>query len=169
MTPWPPLTFRGAGALTDARFRNFPNAPAPFSSASAEQDLSGRPMPAVPKTQLAFTPEVRLPFATPELPLVGSLLPRDLVWRTSLDVVYRTSQFLDYDLDPVTRQGAYALLNGHIGIVSGNGRWSFGASVENVADVDVKEAVIDTLLFPGGYIVLQEFGRRFTVQAKVNW
>jgi iron complex outermembrane receptor protein len=169
LTPWQPLTFRGAGALTDARFRKFPNAPAPHSSPSPEQDLSGRPMPAVPKTQLAFTPEVRVPFASPALPLVGSLLPRDLVLKTSLDVVFRSSQFLDYDLDPVTRQGAYALLNCHVAIVSGDGTWSLGASVENATDADVKEAVIDPPLFPGGFIVLQEFGRRFTVQARVNW
>ena len=110
-----------------------------------------------------------MPFASPELPRVAGLLPRELVWSTALDVVYRSSQFLDYDLDRGTFQGAYALLNARVALVSISERWSLGAAVENLTDANVKEAVIDSLLFPGGFIVLQEFGRRFMFHATVSW
>jgi hypothetical protein len=83
-------------------------------------------MPVVPKTQLVVTPELRSPFVPPALPLGERLLPPDLFLTTALDVLYRSSQFLDYDLDPIAHQGAYVLLNGRVALSSANQSWSFG-------------------------------------------
>ena len=104
LTPWEPLSVRGGGALTDARFRKFPNAPAIADSGMAEQDLSGKLMPFVPKTQLIVTPELRFPFHSPALPMVGELLPPQMAVTVALDVLYRSSMYLDSDLDPNTLQ-----------------------------------------------------------------
>ncbi len=169
LSPWEALSLRGAGALTDARFRRFPNALAPASSTATEQDLSGRRMPFVPKTQFVVTPEVRLPFAGPALPLVESLLPPKLVLTTALDVLYRSSQFLDYDLDPTAHQDSYVLLDGRIALSSAEKSWSFGILVENIADTDVLEATVDSVVFPGGFIALQEFQRRVAIELRYDW
>ncbi|MGH7805617.1 MAG: TonB-dependent receptor, partial [Candidatus Binatia bacterium] len=59
LTPWEPLRIRGAAAFTDARFVDFPDAPAPATSEADTQDLSGRRMPYTPKTQVSVTPTFR--------------------------------------------------------------------------------------------------------------
>ena len=169
LSRWTPLGVRGAGAVTDARFRSFPNAVAPASSPQAEVDLTGRRMPFVPKTQFVVTPEIRLPFAGAAIPLAGDLLPGELTLTTALDVLYRSSQFLDYDLDPVAHQDAYALLNGRIALSSGDHGWSFGIGVENLTDADVLEATVDSVVVPGGFVALQEFQRRLTVEMSYDW
>ncbi len=49
------------------------------------------------------------------------------------------------------------------------GRWSLGLVVENLTDADVLEAAVDSFLFPGGFVALQEFGRRLTVDVRAAW
>src|SRR5947207_1966679 len=71
LTPWEPLSIRSAGSFTDARYRDFANAPAPRSFSSNEQDLSGRTMPFVSKWQFNVTPELRFPLRGRNLPWVG--------------------------------------------------------------------------------------------------
>jgi outer membrane receptor protein involved in Fe transport len=167
-TPWRPLSLRGAGALTDARFVDFTNAPAPASSTANVQDLSGRRMPFVPKVQLSATPEVRLPIRLPSFSFAERFLPPTLVLRAALDVLYRSSQFLDYDLDPGTRQDGYVLLDGRISL-SADESWSFAIALENITDADVFEFMVDSPAFPGGFVGGQEFQRRFTAELRYRF
>src|SRR5262249_22492206 len=139
LTPWEPLSVRGAGALTDARFRDFTNAPAIAGSGETEQDLSGKRMPFVPKTQLIVTPELRFPFKTAALARAAQWLPGNMAVTIALDVLYRSSMYLDSDLDPKTLQDEYVKLNGRIFLGPTDEKWSLGLAVDNLTDVDALE------------------------------
>src|SRR5207245_1066156 len=56
LSPWELFSIRGSGALTDAVFTDYPNAPAPRGSGSPNQDLSGKRLPYAPQRQLNATP-----------------------------------------------------------------------------------------------------------------
>jgi iron complex outermembrane receptor protein len=168
LTPWEPLSIRAAGAFTDARYKDFTNAPAPRSFSSNEQDLSGRTMPFVSKWQFNVTPEVRFPLPGRSAPLVGEWLPADLGLAIALDAFYRSKHYLDIDLDPGTLQGGYALLNGRVRLVALGEALSFGLAVENLTDVDALQLATDSATFPG-YMVVQEFQRRFAFEMRYAW
>jgi iron complex outermembrane recepter protein len=161
LSPWQALSVTGAGALTDARFKDFRNAPATASSGSNTQDLSGRRMPFVPETQLALTPRLDFP--------IHAALSRDVVFTTALDVLYRSSAYLDSDLDPKKRQPGYAILNARIGLTDSAERLSLIAAVTNLANTDSAEYITNSIVFPGGYMVRQEFQRNYEVQLRYSW
>jgi len=169
LTPWEPLSIRGGGALTDARFRSFANAPAIAGSGQTEQDLSGKRMPFVPKTQLIVTPELRVPFATPALAKASSWLPGQMAVTMALDVLYRSSMYLDSDLDPKTLQDEYVKLNGRIFVGPADEKWSLGFAVDNLTDVDALEFATDSLVFPHAFSTFQEFQRRYSMEMRYNF
>lgn len=160
---------RGAGAVTEAEFLSYPNAPAPASAESAVQDLSGRVLPWVPKRQFTMTPTLRFPFAIPELPLVGTWVPRDLAFTTAFDVLYRSAMFLDGDLDPEVFQGGYWMVDARSAVSTADDSLSFALSVKNLTDEKVFEFRTDTPLFPTGWNTFQEFQRVVAFEARVQW
>jgi iron complex outermembrane recepter protein len=164
--PWEPFSIRGAGALTDAIFTKYPNAPAPRSSSSPNQDLSGKRLPYAPQRQLNATPEIRLPFPTPWLSYFGV---SRLVFNTALDILYRGDLFLDGDLDPNTRQDDYVLLAGRLGIANADENLSFNVGVENLTNADVLTFTTDSSFFPGGYMGSQEFQRNYYFELRYRW
>jgi iron complex outermembrane receptor protein len=166
LSPWEPFSIRGSGALTDAVFKRYPNAPAPRSSSSPNQDLSGKRLPYAPQRQLNATPELRFPFAVPALPFA---FPSRLTFTTALDILYRGDLFLDGDLDPNTRQGDYVLLTGRIGLANADENMSLNVAVENLTNADVMTFTTDSSFFPGGYMGSQEFQRNFYVEARYRW
>ena len=166
LTPWEPLSFRGAGAYTDGKFTSFRDAPAPASSGAETQDLSGRRMPFSPKVQVAVTPELRFPFAAPSF---ATWLAQDLAVGLAFDVLYRSAQYLDVDLDPNTRQDGYAMLDGRLKLATADDRVAVQFSVENITDTDAFELLLDSLFYPGGYMGMQEFQRRFTAELRLAW
>ncbi len=168
LTPWEPLSLRAAGAFTDARYKDFTNAPAQRSSSSNEQDLSGRTMAFVSRWQFNVTPELRLPLPGRSVPWVGERLPADLGLSVALDAFYRSRHYLDVDLDPGTLQGGYALLNGRVRLLALGEALSLGLLVENLADVDALQFATDSASFPG-YMVVQEFQRTFALEARYAW
>ena len=168
LTPIEPLSIAGGGAFTDARFKEYPNAQAPRGSGSATQDLSGHRMPFVPKWQTNVTPTLRLPFAVPRVSLLERLPPR-LALSTAVDILYRSGQFLDQDLDPHTRQDAYVLLDGRIGISNVEETLSLSFAVRNITNADVFEFVTDSTFFPGGYMAFQEFQRNVSAEVRYRF
>ena len=166
LTPWEPLSFFGSGTFTDARFKDFPNAPATAPSGAEEQDLSGRRLPFSPQWQFNVTPQLDFPFA---LPFAMEILPRDFVLTTAFDVLFRTNMYLDNDLDPHTRQDKYAKANGRIGISTADKTLSFTTGVDNLTDTEAFELQIDSLLYPGGYMGLQEFQRNYWFELRYAW
>jgi iron complex outermembrane recepter protein len=168
LTPWEPLSLRAAGAFTDARYKDFANAPAPRSFASNEQDLSGKRMPFVSKWQLNVTPELRFPLDLRSAPVIGEWLPPDLALAIALDVFYRSDHYLDIDLDPATLQDGYVLLNGRVRLLALDEALSFGLTVDNVTDVEALQFATDSATFPG-YMVVQEFQRVVAFDLRYSW
>jgi len=62
----------------------------------------------------------------------------------AFDVFYRSDQFLDLDLDPNTRQGAFTIVNGRIGVSTLDDKLSVGVAVSNMTDTNAFEYVIDS-------------------------
>jgi iron complex outermembrane receptor protein len=169
LTPVEPLTLFGAGAFTDARFKDYANALAPRGPGPDTQDLSGKRMPFVSEWQFNVTPTLRLPFAVAGLPAIGTLLPPRLAFTTAVDVFYRSDLFLDLDLDPNTHQDAYVLLNGRIGVSTVDDALSVNVAVRNLANADVFEYVTDSTFFPGGYMAFQEFQRNVVAEVRYHF
>jgi iron complex outermembrane recepter protein len=161
LTPWEPLAIRGSGAFTDGEFEEFPNAPPIAGSSATSQDLAGREMPFVPDWQMNLTPELRFPVPSPISYFEGGL-----VLIGAVDVLYRSEFYLDSDLDPHTLEEGYVMLNGRVGVATDDGKISLTLSVDNVTDADVLEYQTDSLLYPGGYVAMQEFQRTWGLQAK---
>jgi iron complex outermembrane recepter protein len=167
LSPWEPFSVRGSGALTDAVFTDYPNAPAPRGSGSPNQDLSGKRLPYAPQRQLNATPELRYPFRTPAA--LAFLNTPQLVFTTAVDILYRGDLFLDGDLDPKTRQDGYVLLTGRLGLANASENLSLNLAVENLTNADVMTFSTDSSFFPGGYMGSQEFQRNFYVEARYRW
>ncbi|MGH7818824.1 MAG: TonB-dependent receptor, partial [Candidatus Binatia bacterium] len=166
LTPWQPLSIRGSGALTDATFTKYPNAPAPRGSGSPNQDLSGERLPYAPERQLNATPELRFPFTAPALPFVGS--PK-LMFTSAADILYRGSLYLDGDLDPNVLQDDYVLLNGRVGLANETEDLGLSLGVENMTDNDVMTFTTDSTLFPGAYMGSQQVQRNWYVELRYAW
>ena len=132
LTPWEPLSLRANGAIADAAFKEYPDAPGPKGT---NQDLSGeRTAVRAAKINATPTPELRFPFRSP---MSRSSAPRDLVFASALDVNYIGDLFLDGDLDPNTHQESYILMNGRVAIRNADESISLGVAVENLTDNDV--------------------------------
>jgi iron complex outermembrane receptor protein len=167
LTPWPPLSVRGSGALTDGKFKSVPDAPPVAGSGADSQDLSGKRMPFVPQRQLNMTPELRFPLPAPAI--LGAWLARGLSLVTAVDLLYRSDFFLDSDLDPHTRQDDYVMLNGRIGFAAADEALALTLSVDNLTDANILEFQTDSILYPGGYVAFQEFQRTWGLQASYRW
>ena len=169
LTPFEPLSLFGAGAYTDARFKDYRNAQAPRGWTSNYQDLSGKRMPFVSEWQLNVTPTLRAPFALPEAATLGGWVPRDLALSTALDVFYKSDAFLDIDADPNTRQDGHVLLDGRVALATADDVLTFSVSVTNLTDEEVFEFLTDSTFFPGGYMGFQEFQRTWAAEVRFRW
>lgn len=168
LTPRRLLGVQAAGSITDARFIDYPDAPAPRGAESASQDLSGRRLPFVPKRQLTVTPTLRIPLP-PAPPVVAAFLPGPLAPTTALDVAYRSSIHLDGDLDPQALQEANTLVSGRVVLFGLDERLSLSLAGTNLTDAGVADFVADDPLFPGGFHVRQETQRSFSVELRYAW
>ena len=81
----------------------------------------------------------------------------------------RSGQFLDQDLDPHTRQDAYVLLDGRLGISNLEETLSLSFAVRNITNADVFEFVTDSTFFPGGYMAFQEFQRNVSAEVRYRF
>ena len=86
-----------------------------------------------------------------------------------MDILYRSGQFLDQDLDPHTRQDAYVLLDGRLGISNLEETLSLSFAVRNITNADVFEFVTDSTFFPGGYMAFQEFQRNVSAEVRYRF
>ncbi len=118
-------------------------------------------MPFVPVWQTNVTPTLRVPFTVPHLPR--------LAFTTAVDILYRSGQYLDQDLDPHTHQDAYVLLDGRIGISNLEDTLSLTIAARNITNADVFEFVTDSTFFPGGYMAFQEFQRNVTAEVRYRF
>ena len=161
LTPWEPLSLRANGAIADAAFKDYPNAPGPRGTI---QDASGKRLPYAPQQQFSLTPDLRFPFRLPGLPWIGE---RDVVLASALDVNYIGDLFLDGDLDPNTKQDSYILMNARVALRNADETISLGIAVENLTDNDVMTFTTDAASFPGAYMGSQLAQRNWYLELRV--
>ena len=110
----------------------------------ATQDLSGDPLPFVPRLTGSFTPTVRLPLIPTRG--IGALI--------GIDVIYQGEQWLDADLDPQAFQAATTKLNARLGMAHVDGRWSLVLNAKNLTGEKERAFLLDANQLPNNYATI---------------
>ncbi|MDO9453948.1 MAG: TonB-dependent receptor [Stagnimonas sp.] len=136
----PFLMFRSSVGYTDARYRDYPNGPC-YADASncTQQDLSGKRLPYAPRWTAAVAPNFFFPLGNG---LSGAL---------GLDWVFRSSRFLDVDLDPRKKQGATNLYNAFFIISDHSKQWAINLGVRNITNTRYYDQKLSQPLAPGNF------------------
>lgn len=136
----PFLMFRSSVGYTDARYRDYPNGPC-YADAEGctQQDLSGKRLPYAPRWTAAVAPNLFFPLGNG---LTGTL---------GLDWVFRSSRFLDVDLDPRKKQGATNLYNAFVVINDASRQWAVNLGIRNITDTRYYDQVVSQPLAPGNF------------------
>lgn len=144
------LALRGEFAINDFEFDRYPNAGctvpqmiqsglnAAECSSAGINDLSGRPAPRAPEMTASLSFGHTLPIGEYQL-------------RSTLDWNWRDEQYGAGDLDPVTLNGSYAIVNFNAGFGPTAGRWEISVVGKNLTDDDYFVVADDIPLFPLNY------------------
>ncbi len=129
------LTLNGGGTLQDIEYTDFPNA-----SPTAAQVLAGR-------TSQSLSGET--PNFVSELLISGGLtwqrpISAGLGIRANLNYLYRTEYTTAQDLDPLSVQDAYVLVNASLGLGTLDERWGIEVWARNLTDERIYNIVFDT-------------------------
>lgn len=156
LTWLPPLrgsAVRLAVGVNDARFRRYPDAPAPAGADAETQDLSGRRLPRAPRVNAVLGPSYVLP-----LPAVRA----NLVLGGELQA--RGSRFLDVDLAPASRQAATLELSLRAAVIDFGEAWSLDVVGRNLTGAVIYQQILDQPLAPGNHVGIRaDRGRYVTV------
>lgn len=137
----PFLLFRSSVGYADARYKDYPNGPCLSDAPSScqQQDLSGKRLPYAPRWTAAIAPNIFFPLGNG---LLGSL---------GLDWVYRSSRFLDIDLDARKRQDATNLYNAFFIINDTSKKWAVNFGIRNLTDTRYYDQILGQPLAPGNF------------------
>lgn len=153
ITPYAPLRINGSFGLLDARYLDYPGAPAPVRDSEgnyqlgAKTNLAGRRIAFAPKSNATLTPMLSYP--------VGSLM-----MTFAVDVIWQGDQYTDTDLDPHTYVGGYTKYAARLILGSLDQLWSVSIGGVNLSDKRVLNQVVDATFFPGSYFAQQAAGRQ---------
>lgn len=137
----------GGGTLQDAQFTDFPNATptaAQIVAGRTTQDLSGETPNFVSDVQVSGG-------ITYTVPLNGSI-----GLRANLNYLYRSDYMTAQDLDPLSLQDAYVLMNASIGLGSLDRAWSAEVWVRNLTDERIINIAFDTVFQAGSQSAFME-------------
>lgn len=137
----PFLMLRSSVGYADATYKNYPNGPC-YSDAPAGcegQDLSGKRLPYAPRWTAALAPNLFFPIGNG---LNGSL---------ALDWVFRSSRYLDVDIDERKKQGATNSYNAFLVINDASKQWAVNIGVRNITDVRYYDQLLGQPLAPGNF------------------
>jgi iron complex outermembrane recepter protein len=148
ITPYEPLRLMGAIGVLDAKYEDYPGAPAPIGEGiGAQQNLGGQ--------RIAFAPE-RSVTLTPTL----TYLLGDFLTTFAIDVLHQGSQYTDTDLDPNTFQPAYTKYAARLVLARTGGWWTVSLGGTNLTDELTINQVTDAPFFPGTFFSQQAGGRQ---------
>lgn len=148
ITPYEPLRIMGSFGLLEAKYVDYPGAPAPISQGiGAEQNLGGKDIAFAPKETATLTPMLTFLFG-------------DYITTLAADVLYQGSQYLDTDLDPNTYQPGYTKYAARVMLSHAGGWWTLSLGGTNLTDERVLNQVVDAPFFPGTYWAQQASGRQ---------
>jgi outer membrane receptor protein involved in Fe transport len=122
LTPYRPLRIFGSFGLLDAKYKEYPDAPAPISAGIGEtQDLGGRRIAFSPKATATLTPSLTYEFGEVAVTLAG-------------DAIYQGEQYTDTDLDPATRVPAYWKYAARLIVADVRDHWTLSVGGSNLTD-----------------------------------
>ena len=148
LSPWPWFEFAGAVGYIDARYRDYPGAPAPISEGiGVQQNLGGERLAFTPEYSASLSPKFQFPI-TPDVGI-------SLVF----DVLYASDKFSDTDLDENTRILETTRVNARLNLGAIDRSWSVTVGVKNLTEVIELNKANDTPFFPGTYHAQQAPGR----------
>jgi outer membrane receptor protein involved in Fe transport len=101
---------------------------------------------------------------TYETPLTGSL-----GMRANLNYLYRSEYATAQDLDPLSFQDGYVLLNASVGIGSLDEAWGLEFWVRNLTDERVANIVFDTVFQAGSQSAFMEAPRTMGMTLRHNF
>lgn len=138
----PFLMFRSSVGYADARYKSYPNGPClgDAPSSCTGQDLSGKRLPYAPRWTAAVAPNVFFPLGNG---LIGSL---------GLDWVYRSSRYLDADIDERKKQRPTNLYNAFFIINDASRKWAINLGIRNLTDTRYYDQIVSQPLAPGNFV-----------------
>ena len=169
------LQLSASGAFVDFKFDSFPNAACVIEqlfayriatnqplatiqqcSAAGSNDLKGRTSENTPRFSATFGISHTLPIGRYQLRTIG-------------DVIYRTEQFREADLDPTLLQPAYAKVNLAIAFGPEAGPWEISVVAKNLFDKDTFSYGNDSPLLEGARQFAPDRPRTIAVKARVRF
>jgi len=157
------LTLGGALSYLDSTYRSFPSASCTLAQsvtgggAACTQDLSGRPTPFAPDWSGNAFADLSTSFG-------GSL-----VGKARVDVNFRSSSFLDSDLDPFVRQSGYAKINARLAIGAEDGQWEAAVFGRNLTNRATYSFSVDAPLGAGAFMASIEERRIVGLQLRYRY
>jgi len=156
------LTFSGSLAYLDFKFSDYANAGCTAQQISEKpapcvQDLSGKTNAYAPK----WSGNVAVDWKHP----VGD----SLEVRLNADANYRSSHYLDYDLDPASKQPSQVRMNARIALANPSGRWEVAAFGQNLTDKATFTTVSDIPLTPGGFASFVQDPRTYGIELRTRF
>jgi iron complex outermembrane receptor protein len=150
ITPLAPLRIMGSGALLDAKYIHYRNAPAPISQGVGVtiDDAAGQRLAFAPRSTATLTPTL------------SHVLFGNYIVTLAGDVLWQGEQFTDVDNDPASRVGGYTKYAARLMLADTAGHWSLAIGGTNLSDKRVLNQVTDALFFPNTYFVHQAAGRQ---------
>ena len=145
-----PLAVRGSFAYNDFEYDSYRSASctipqiiqsglnAAACSAAGINDLSGRPAPRAPKLTASLSLNHQKQFGSYEL-------------HSALDWIWHDKQYGAPDLDPLTLDGSYAVLNLTAVFGPTDGNWEVSVAAKNLTDQNFSSVADDLPLFPLSY------------------
>lgn len=173
---WAPtdtLLVTGALGYLDVSFDSFANAGCTVSQVIQFRIASGNPLAtnqdcsSVGTNDLTGRPSEHSPEWSGALGLRHETsLPGDFVLTSHGDVIYRSEQFKQIDLDPVSLQDAYTKLNLAFILGPRDGNWDISLISKNITDEDTFSFVNDTPLVDTAFQMIPDRPRTVAIRAR---
>lgn len=137
----PFMMLRSSVGYADAIYKKYPNGPCYSDAPSncAGQDLSGKRLPYAPRWTGALSPNFFVPIGNG---LIGTL---------GLDWIYRSSRYLDVDIDERKKQRATNLYNAFFIVNDASRKWAINLGVRNIANTRYYDQILGQPLAPGNF------------------
>jgi outer membrane receptor protein involved in Fe transport len=150
----------GGGTLQDVQYTDFANA-----QSTAAQVLAGQNVQDLSGKTPNFVSDILISGGiTYETPLTGSL-----GMRANLNYLYRSEYATAQDLDPLSFQDGYVMLNASVGIGSLDEAWGLEFWVRNLTDERVANIVFDTVFQAGSQSAFMEAPRTMGMTLRHNF
>ncbi len=156
------VTLSGAIGYLDFSFSDYANAGCTVQQISETvapcvQDLTGRTN--------AYAPEISGNVSLDWLHPIGD----EYQVHFNADLNFKSSQYLDYDLDPATKEGAESRINARIAFGKQSGAWEIAGFVQNLTKTTSYSAANDIPLTPGAFAKFIQEPRVFGLEARFKY